>query len=320
MSEQASPEESERKNSWTTRLAAGLGVLAVGAGIWWATTDTNSGDKIVYDPTEEVAPNINGTTTLISWNMHGEASNYLDEINLMIDTYKVDAFLAQEVTDNDIETMLGDKRFKGMSIARVTTDSTTKGGYNNIIITPQRIEEDDVTTVAMAGNRKKIEPVIETFKGILEIDNPEDKVKDISDATQEDRAAIGVPLLMATSEGVAKVRVITTHVGGDPKVHQEQFEKNMKFIVDNKSGDEDLLICGDFNSSFEQVALAFAAKGFIAFPSRPTTTGEHGTEPKQIDICLQEASEDSNLHLASVRVLEDAKTDHKPVLLSVESR
>lgn len=303
-----------------TYAAIGMSALTLGAGVGWATTDTSSGDKKVYDPTEEVAPSIDGTTTLVTWNMHGEAKRHLDDIHQIMQKYEVDAFLGQEVTDKDIEAILQDDRFRDMTLARVTTDATTKGGYNNIVITPQGVNEDEVTTVSMAGNRKKIEPIIETFKGILEVDNPQKKVKDISDATQEDRAAIGVPLLMATSNGIATVRIITTHVGGDPKVHQQQFDQNQKFIVDNKSDKEDLLVCGDFNSSFEQVALAFGAKGFVSFPSEPTTTGEQSTRPKQIDVCLQEASEDSNLHLAVVQVLEDAKTDHKPVLLKVESR
>jgi endonuclease/exonuclease/phosphatase family metal-dependent hydrolase len=270
---------------------------------------SDSGDIKSWDPSVESQPTIDGNMVMLSWNMHNETSEKYEDIAEIAEKYDVDAIGLQEVSEADARGL--HKAFPSWSINFVMADVKTKpreGGYGNVMMTLQK--QEDVESLSMPGNSVPDEAQ-HTLGGILNL-----SPKEISDATQEDRSAISSTIKLNTPDGEQKIDVITGHVGGDPKVHEDQLDSFEDFVFDNEDPDKANLVCADTNTSQEEFTFDMASRGYIVPRTGPTTLP--ATNPpnpgKAIDMCAYKPND--IMRYSVVKVLKDYGTDHYPILFT----
>jgi len=278
----------------------------VGSAAYDKLTD-KSGDITTYGPEIDDGAKINNEFTILDWNMHNETSEKFGEINEIIDSKDVDAAVFQEVSERDARSMA--KYFPGMQVKFVMADATTKpleGGYGNVIMTDQ--EQDDSVATSIKGNSLPDAAARTPFALIEDFTHGfSDGLKETGDATQEDRSAIFSTVKVKKGDDNVDLRIGTAHVAANVEVHNEQFDKLHKFVVDQlKDGG---VFCADFNSAYSQVNEAYQPYGFFT-----PEVGETTLDGKTIDFCTYKTSD--ILNEGSVEVLSDYATDHHPVLAS----
>jgi endonuclease/exonuclease/phosphatase family metal-dependent hydrolase len=132
---------------------------------------------------------------------------------------------------------------------------------------------------------------------------------------KSDRSAIALTVGIGQGSGSSGIRIINSHIDGDPRVHNKQFSKLTSFIKNQSKEGRPTIFCGDLNSPPEIVIPAMAEIGFIT-----PQTGSTQIPPKSnvLDYCSYTTSE--TLGLANVKVLDKPHTDHYPMLIEWQNR
>lgn len=272
-----------------------------------------------YKPLVKGTPIVDDDMRVVSWNMHNETADKYKDLVELSKKYQPDAIALQEVNAKDANGLR--RHFADWYINFVMASSSTRlnsGGYGNVLMTRQ--EPDNVQSVAMNGNTW-LSKGWESLKGAVDdVSKADTSFKRTGDGTQEDRSAIAETVELQTDEGLKRVRIITTHIGGDPvkgpRIHQKQFNRLKSWTFNNEKNDEATVLCMDTNGALEDTTFDFAEKGYITPTIDETTvvTKNPNAKGQSIDQCVYKPND--ILRLSKVQVLRQYATDHFAILFS----
>lgn len=308
-----------RARQWLRNAAAIGGIVVTGLGAIQYVFGDESGEVSSYSPATVQEKVIDNDVRVLSWNMYNRLGFKYKDLKQLIDEHNPDVVALQEVNVKDAESL--EEHFNDWFIYFVMADKNTKGGYGNVLMSQQEIENID--SLAMPGNSLKSKLQNIPVGLARDITNVDPTFRQASDATQERRSAISGVVDVPTPEGLRKVRFVTSHLNGDPRVgpktNTRQFEEFTDWIFDGDRGNMATVGCADFNSGQERTAFTFAEHGYIVPISGPTTVANNGQPGKAIDQCFYKPEE--TVRLSTVDVLKDPaegsnrpKSDHNPIL------
>ncbi len=298
------PEESEKshkiRKGITVVLIGGLSIAA------WQLFD-KSGDVEKIEPIHPKQQEIDETHRQLSWNMHNEAAKRWRQINTLIQEKDLDVAVLQEVSRKDFKKLAS--RLPDFYVTYAMADAKSKpdeGGYGNLIISKQKPR--DVKGLSLTGS-KFLSGVVHTVTGLTQdAAYANTKLSQTGKGFQADRSALAMTLSVRRGEELEDVRVITSHIAGDERVHDEQFSDLLDFVRKETAPNRPTVFCGDLNSTPENVIPNFAELGFITPETGGTWTGPSN---RTIDYCAYKPNE--VFGLGKVAILPE-KTDHYALL------
>ncbi len=305
-------EQPERRHGLRDKIAVGLllGGIAIAS---WHIFD-KSGDVEKISPIKPQITAVDDEYRQISWNMHNETSKRWRQINNLIDENNLDAVALQEVSSEDFKELAS--KLPDMYATFVMADAksnATKGGYGNVILSKHKPEQ--IKSISLSGS-KFIGGILHTATGFVEdVAFADTTLENTGKGFQADRSALAVTLPIAQGGKEQGIRVITSHIAGDERVHDEQLGKLIKFVDSQSSDGRPTVFCGDLNDIPENIIPEFAKIGFITSETKGTWTGPSN---RTIDYCSY--SPEDKLGLGRVSVLDAPHTDHYPLLASWEAR
>ncbi len=302
--EQISSQEKKRKKPLKTMFAIG----AIATAFALAPGIDKSGNLEQASPISPANSAIDGKHIQLSWNMHNETKKRIPQIKKLMSKYQVDAALLQEVNRDDFRALA--KKMPDHYMSYVMADAKSKpieGGFGNLIISRQKPR--DVRTISLDGTNI-LGGVIHAVSGFKQdIAQANTKLDTTRQAWLADRSAIAMTLAMQDGDGLKDVRVINSHIDGDERVHDRQFNNLLKFINRNKKDGRPAFFCGDLNTSPEEALPQLAEIGMISPQTVPTQAVEGG---RVLDYCSYIT--ENTVGLADVEVLPNPKTDHYPLI------
>lgn len=281
----------------------GAGVLLAGLAIATWNIFDKSGDVQKAEPVTPIPGLADNTHRQLSWNMHNEAGDRWRQIKNLINTKDLDAVSLQEVNRDDFEKLTKKIPDHYMTYALADAKSSpTSGGYGNMIITKQKPK--DIDSISLDGS-KFWSGVGHTALGFAQdVAYADTGLDNAGKGFQADRSALALTVPVQHGSDQRDVRVITSHIAGDPQVHNDQLSKLLKFVDQQSSKASSTIFCGDLNDVPENIIPKFAEIGFIT----PETKGTWaGPSHKTIDYCAYKPGD--TLGLGKVNVLPE-KTDH----------
>lgn len=299
-------DKGEGRLGWRKYAAVGSVVVALAFGIWKYLDQ--SGEIEGYTPDKPVPAAIDNELSVGSWNMRHETAERVGQIAKVIKHGKLDVMALQEVSGNDLDDLA--ERFPGWHVRSVVTDLAARpleGGGHNVFMSRQ--SPKDVETRSLEGTS-----VLSSIAGVItglgvDVANADTSFEETKSGRQEERAAIAMTIKVRQGEDLRELDIITSHISGEPRVHEDQREKLMDFIDDNRDKGRPAIFCGDLNSGPDEVIPDMAELGFITPQTGRTATGN-----KTIDYCSY--YEADILGLGDVAVLPNPKTDHYPIIAS----
>lgn len=309
-----------RARNWLRNAAAIGGVVLAGFAAANYVLGDDSGEVRSYSPAHPREKVIDNDVRMLSWNVYNNLGSKYDDLKVLVDKHNPDIVGLQEVNARDAKGL--ERHFSDWFIQFVMADRNTKGGYGNVLMSQQEIE--DIDSLAMPGNSLESKAKSLPAGFVRDIANLDPSFRQTSDATQERRSAIGGTIEVPTPEGLRKVRFITSHLNGDPKIgpktNTRQFDEFTEWVLKGDRSNMATVGCVDFNSGQERTVFTFAEHGYIVPITGPTTIPTNANQPgKAIDQCFYKPAE--TLRLSAVEVLKDpaegtnrSKSDHSPVL------
>jgi endonuclease/exonuclease/phosphatase family metal-dependent hydrolase len=291
--------------------AAALTLAGVSYGVHAYTNDPGQVDS--YAPRHPIAPAIDDTLRIGSWNMHNEAAARANQISKFIRTDRLDALLLQEVNRQDavrLSTLL--PQYNQKFVLADVNQHPLEGGYGNMIISRQPLR--DVHTQSFQGTGP-VRTLTETSTIASNDAWGDQSFTNVFDGRQESRAAISGTIKMRSQGRLRDVRIATAHIAGGlyPDIHRSQFKSLFKFIADETTSDRPTIFCGDLNAGDNEVMPASAQIKFIPDinPGRTSTSS-----PKKIDHCIY--SDAGMLQIPRIMVTK-FRTDHYAKMFTVQS-
>lgn len=299
-----------------SKIKATVGVVALTgvALVSWQLFD-KSGDIEKVIPTKPIPEEIDQHHNQLSWNMRLETSRKSRQIEKLIKAHQIDVAMLQEVKKEDLKSL--SQQLPNMYITFVMADlksNTKDGGFGNALITRQEPKDTKSKSFPGSGFLSGITLTsVAMAEGGASLDV--DGMKEAKDVWQADRSAVATTISVRQNDKREDVRVITSHIAGNEKVHEKQLKGLLGFIETEVKQGRPTIFCGDLNDSPENIIPRFAEIGFIT----PTTGGTWaGPSHNTIDYCAYNSG--TVLGLGTVAVLNEPKTDHYPLVGSWTSR
>lgn len=298
----------EGRLNWRKYAAAGSVAVALAFGAWKQLD--KSGEVEGYDPIHPVPEAIDDELNIGSWNMEHQTAERVDQIARVINHGELDVMALQEVSGDDLNDLEG--RFPSWYIRPVATDLAARpleGGGYNVLMSKQ--EPKNVRTKTLDGTS-----ILDTVLGVIsglgtDVANADTSLDNAKDGRQEERAAIAMTLSVRQGDRTRDVRVVTSHISGDDRVHYDQREDLIDMIKDTNLP---TIFAGDLNGTPETMIEAFKdtdGRKENDPEFKVARTGETSTDGRVIDFFIYNHPE--ALLRAYAKAMPNPKTDHYPI-------
>jgi endonuclease/exonuclease/phosphatase family metal-dependent hydrolase len=298
-------------------------VAAAGAAFMAIQPFDKTGKVGSYEPANPLSPKNNDKLHVVSWNMHSDTPDHLDDIEGIIKDHDIDAVALQEVKPEQVRQDLADS-FPRWYLSYVVADGRSQpaggGNHANAWMTRQKPKDVKAYKIDGSGNAESVFGRLEglvvdaaSASGYLtgEQDDSEpaiESLRNTRDKVQEHRAVIALTVEVGSGENKRDVRLISSHIAGHRSVHYDQLDQLIKITKDNVKDNRPTVLCGDLNASPREVIPRFAQLGsFIV--DRTSSTSDSG---KTLDYCAYDEAD--FLGLGNTKALKKYMTDHHPIL------
>lgn len=301
-------DKGEGRLGWRGYAAVGSMVAALAFGAWKYLD--KSGEVAGYTPDHPVPAAIDNELNICSWNMEHQTAERVDQIAKVISHGKLDVMALQEVSGDDLDDL--QNRFEGWYINPVVTDLAARpleGGGYNVLMSKQ--EPKNVQTKSLNGTSFK-----DTLVGVVtglgaDVANADTSLNNATDGRQEKRAAIAMTIKVRQGKQLRDVRVVTSHISGDDRVHEDQREDLIDLVKDTNLP---VIFAGDLNATPETIRNAFKdtdgnKENDPEF--RVAKTGATSIDNRIIDYYIYNHPE--ALLRAYAKAMPNPKTDHYPI-------
>ena len=271
-----------------------------------------------HAPTERQDEYTDASVNVVTWNMHSRLAAHFDDIAVIAERHRVDAFAFQEVLERDYEAL--EERFPEWGMHFVVADpntKTVKGAFGNVLMT--RLEATDFHRDVISGT-----PKLKSFIGVVDgarqdltqLPQKGPSIKHAKKGKEEDRAVMvaTMPIWDADEGRERDLDLVVSHITPRNPLHRQQLAELLDFIEQHRDDDTPLVFAGDLNGWREEIRNAFLEQGM----SVPLEEGEihlHGNH--QVDYFAEYPAD--VLSVPEIVPLTEYRTDHYPILASYDT-